>query len=120
MFDEDGKLQIIVRKSRLERLNEDEIKAKIENEMQLRAKDEAERAQKERDEKRKQDIFNHVIEKAQKKYQSSKLQQYNSRMIDFIINKDTELYGTLKLPLLQEHVEADQQGIGEKGLIKRK
>ncbi len=28
-------------------------------------------------------------------------------MIDFIINKDSELYGTLKLPLLQEHVEAD-------------
>ena len=76
--------------------------------MQLKAKDEAEKAQKERDEKRKQEIYEHVMEKAKKKYHISKLQQYNSRIIDFTINKDTELYGTLKLPLLQEHVEADQ------------
>ena len=84
----------------------------------LQAKDEAEKAQKEKMEKHKEEIYGSVIEKAKQKYQVSKLQQYNSRLIDFIINKDTELYGTLKLPLLQEHVEADLQGIGEKGLIK--
>ncbi len=33
MYDEDGKLQVIIRKSRLEKLHEDEIKAKIETEM---------------------------------------------------------------------------------------
>ena len=41
-------------------------------------------------------------------------------MIDFAINKDSELYATLKLPRLQEHVEADALGIGEIGLKKRK
>jgi phage host-nuclease inhibitor protein Gam len=41
-------------------------------------------------------------------------------MIDFAINKDSELYATLKLPRLQEYVEADQAGIGEHGLKKRK
>lgn len=83
------------------------MRAKMENEMMLQAKDEAERAQREQMEKHKQEIYGSVVEKAKQKYQVSKLQQYNSRMIDFIINKDTELYGTFKLPTLQEHVEAD-------------
>jgi hypothetical protein len=41
-------------------------------------------------------------------------------MIDFAINKESELYATLKLPRLQEYVQADAAGIGEIGLKKRK
>ncbi len=79
-----------------------------------------ERRQREEDSLRRKEVFENAREKAVRKYNNSKFQKYNQKVIDFIVNKDTELYGTLKLPLLQEHVEADARGIGEKGLVKIK
>ena len=66
-----------------------------------------EKRQREEDSLRRKEVFETAKEKAIRKYNDSKFHKYNQKVIDFIVNKDTELYGTLKLPLLQEHVEAD-------------
>jgi hypothetical protein len=85
---------------RHEKLKEDEIKAKEYREAQERAIEEAERNNNRNMERIKHEFKEVTKSKAMQKYKINKVQQYNTRMIDFAINKDSELYATLKLPRL--------------------
>lgn len=83
-----------------ERLKEDERKAREYMEMKERQIEEAERNNQEQMDRLIREYKESTKSKALKKYKINKVQQYNTRMIDFQINKESELYATLKLPRL--------------------